>query len=131
MLRLHVIRRNCKLSRVTAPTLFPGPTIPMGPPSASPTCHVAPPLSYQGPLYPWALHLPALHVTWCPTCAHVDSRGCVAPYHVAAPCAPLAPCVGHPLLCHVASAPHGTRAVVPRASCQLAGAPARHVSTCR
>ena len=49
---------NC----VTAPLSYQGPTVPMGPPTAVPTCHVAP------------------H-----TGAHVDSRGCVAPCHVAAP----------------------------------------------
>ena len=80
----------------------------MGPPSANPLCHVVP------------------H-----TGAHVDPRRRVALCHVAAPCAPPAPRVGHQRLCHVASASCRTHAVVPHATYQLAVGPARHVGICR
>ena len=79
-----------------------------------------PPTTYQGPLYPWALHLRnPCHVA-PHTGAHVVLRCRVAPRHVAAPCASCAP-RGPP-----AALPRGLRA-----GSHPRGGPARHVSARR
>ena len=69
-------------------------TSPVGPPYADPPLpHGAPHGRPRGPV--WT---------------------CVASCHVSVPCAPPTPCVGHPRLCHVASAPRRTCVVVPCAT---------------
>ena len=81
-----------------------------------------PPQCYQGPLYPWALHLRTLCHVAPHTGAHVDHPRGLLP-RVNATCAPRGP----PGLCHVASVPRGTpgRSRAPRQP------PPRHVSTYR
>ena len=105
--RLNRGGRNCELIALPFPLSYQGPVIPVGPPFAVFSYHVVP------------------H-----TSAHMDPRGRVASCHVAAPCVPPAPRVGHPRLCHVALALRGIRAMVPRAT----SAPrhvrcTRHIST--
>ena len=89
---------------VTTPTLLPGPRYTRGP-------SICQPYLTRG--------------------AHLDRVHCVATCRVSAPCAPPAPRSGHPWLCHVASVPRRTHAVVPCATCQLGVGPAHHVSICR
>ena len=80
------------------------------------------PQCYQGPLYPWALHLRTLCHVAPHTGTHVDRPRGLLP-RVSATCAPRGP----PGLCHVASVPRGTPGRS-RAPCQP---PPRHVSTYR
>ena len=63
-----------------------------------------PPHCYQGPLYPWALHLPSLLATWPPSrkSAWARPRGLLP--RVSPTCASRGP----PGLCHVASVPRRT-----------------------
>ena len=80
-----------------------------------------PPLSYQGPLSHGPSNCqpppppPVCHVAPL-TGVRVDRVDCMATCHMSAPCAPPAPHASHTWLCHVASVPHRTHVVVPRAT---------------